>query len=276
LDLGLNMSYLLPIILFLALAVFSGGILTFLSVKFPGEASQIEIEVRNALPGLNCGVCGFAGCDEYASKAAKDKIAPNLCVPGGEKAALAISAITGVPFDSVKEVVAHVNCNGNYSATTDKYNYRGVLSCAASSLFFGGRSSCRDGCLGFGDCAEVCPSGAIKVLNGCAFVDEDICSGCMLCVKICPKNIIKPKPRYSPVSVSCSSKLTGKEARITCKNGCIACMRCEKTCEFNAIKITENRPKIDYDLCTDCGKCVEVCPVGCIKNSSLHKKQAAV
>jgi electron transport complex protein RnfB len=261
------MSFYLPIILFVALAVLSGGILTFLSIKFPGEASDIEISVRNALPGLNCGMCGFAGCDEYATKAAKDKIAPNLCVPGGAKAAAAISELTGVPYDSVKEVVAFVHCNGNYSATTDKYNYRGVLSCAASSLFYGGRSSCRDGCLGFGDCAEVCPSGALSVTNGCAHVDEALCSGCMLCTKICPKHIIVPKPKYAPVAVTCSSKLLGKDIRLVCKNGCIACKRCEKSCESGAVKVMDNFAKIDYSLCTNCGKCAEVCPVGCIKDA---------
>lgn len=268
------MSYLLPIILFLALAAFSGGILTFLSIKFPGEASESEIDVRKALPGLNCGVCGFAGCDEYAVKAVEDKIAPNLCVPGGEKAALAISAITGVSFDCVKEIVAHVNCNGNINATTDKYNYRGVLSCAASSLFYGGKGSCADACLGFGDCAEECPSGAIKIINGCAVIDENICAGCMLCVKICPKNIITPKSKYCSVAVSCSSKMSARETRATCKNGCIACKRCEKTCKYDAIKVIDNCAVIDYDLCTGCGECAEVCPVGCIENKRINKRKA--
>jgi len=266
------MNFLLPIILFLALAVIAGGILTYLSLKFPGEATESEIDVRNALPGLNCGMCGFAGCDEYAKKAVNDKIAPNLCVPGGEKTAAAISAITGVPYDSVKEVVAFVHCNGNYNATKDKYNYRGVLSCAASSLFYGGRSSCSDGCLGFGDCESVCPTGAIKVVNGCARVNDSICTGCMLCTKVCPKHIISPKPKGAPVSVACSSKLLGKQTRLTCKNGCIACKRCEKVCEFGAIKVTDNFAKIDYNLCTNCGKCAESCPVGCIVDSRMPEE----
>ncbi len=33
-----------------------------------------------------------------------------------------------------------------------------------------------------------------------------------------------------------------------------------------------NLAEIDYDKCTDCGKCAEVCPVGCIKTADYSGK----
>ena len=265
------MEYALPLILFACLAVFAGVLLTYLSHKFPGQATDDELSVRELLPGLNCGLCGFAGCDEYAKKAALEKIAPNLCVPGGTEVASAVSTVTGVAFDAVEERVACVACRGNYDVTADKYNYRGVLSCAASAQFYGGRSSCLDGCLGFGDCAKACQYDAIHVVNGCAVVDPTKCTGCMLCAKACPKHIVFSKPKAASVFVACRSSASGRETRQTCKNGCIACRRCEKACENGAVTVIGNTAEINYALCSDCGKCAEVCPAGCIQQTLLHE-----
>ena len=46
------MEYVLPLILFAGLAVFAGVLLTYLSHKFPGQATDDELNVREALPGL--------------------------------------------------------------------------------------------------------------------------------------------------------------------------------------------------------------------------------
>lgn len=259
------MEYALPIILFTVLAVVAGAVLTYLSHKFPGESTDTELKVREALPGLNCGMCGFAGCDEYAKKAATGNIAPNMCVPGGAKTAAAVSAVTGVAYDAVVEMAAYVRCRGNYNATRDKYDYRGVQTCAASAQFYGGRSSCRDGCLGFGDCAAVCPNGAITVENGCASIDRTKCTGCLLCSRACPKKLIIGVPRTAKVAVTCHSRTAAKETRQTCTNGCIACRRCEKACPNGAITVNENFAEIDYTKCSSCGKCAEVCAFGVIK-----------
>ncbi len=258
------MEFILPVALFFVIAAFAGILLFYLSNKFPGQETDSTIEIRNVLPGLNCGVCGFAGCDDYAKSCAIDGTPPNLCIPGGKDTADAISTLTRIPYDEMKDLIAFVHCRGNYDATHDKYNYRGVLSCAASSQFYGGRSSCHDGCLGFGDCVEVCPSDAIAIVNGCAVVDRNKCTGCMLCAKICPKHIIFGESKNATVIVACRSKATGRETRLTCKNGCISCKRCEKACNFNAIKVHDNFATINQALCTSCGECVKVCPVKCI------------
>ena len=54
-----------------------------------------------------------------------------------------------------------------------------------------------------------------------------------------------------------------------CKNGCIACGKCQKTCPHGAISIIDNLAVIDYSKCTACGECVKVCPTGCIQTGNF-------
>ena len=45
-----------------------------------------------------------------------------------------------------------------------------------------------------------------------------------------------------------------------CSVGCIGCKMCEKVCEFDAVKVTDNVAYIDTTKCTNCGACAEKCP----------------
>jgi len=47
-------------------------------------------------------------------------------------------------------------------------------------------------CTGCGACAEVCPVGAIALVDGKARVDEELCTGCGACVDACPEGAIQP------------------------------------------------------------------------------------
>jgi len=263
------MEFILPILIFVVLAIAAGVILTSLAKKFPGKSTDDEVAVRECLPGLNCGVCGYAGCDEYAHKLVTERVAPNACKPGGVAVAKKISDLTGIPFSGVDQQVAVVHCSGSYISTTDKYDYRGALSCAASARFYGGRTSCVFGCIGLGDCVDICPNGAIKVENGCAKVNPSLCTGCMMCASRCPKGIISAVPKSASIYTLCHSTANAKETIKVCKTGCISCKRCEKACPYGAIKVTNNFPEIDYSLCQNCGKCVEVCPRGCLLKLEL-------
>ena len=44
------------------------------------------------------------------------------------------------------------------------------------------------------------------------------------------------------------------------EKGCIRCGLCADNCPAGAIKLENNVPQIDYDVCTNCGTCRDACP----------------
>lgn len=242
------------------------GILLALFIRFFGiEEDEKAKNIRACLPGINCGACGFKGCDDYAAALAQGKAKPNLCIPGAEDTAEKLGEILGIEIEPPKDVVAFVHCNGVCDATVKKAVYDGIGSCKAASMLYGGPDACRYGCLGCGDCAAVCASNAICISDGIARVDTRLCVGCGMCVDTCPKKIISMVPQETATVVYCSNKDKGADARKACKNACIACKKCEKACPHSAIAVINNCAVIDYEKCTGCKECVKECPTGCLK-----------
>ena len=246
-------------------ALILGVLLAVISHFFAVEEDQKVKAVRACLPGVNCGACGYKGCDDYAAAVADGSAKPNLCVPGAEATAKELGEILGVEVEAPADVVAFVHCNGNCEATTKKASYDGITSCKAASMLYGGPDACKYGCLGLGDCAAACPAGAICLKDGIAHVDTSKCLGCGLCETVCPKHIISMIPQETEAVVMCSNTDKGAEARKVCKNACIGCMKCKKVCPHDAITVTNNLAKIDYDKCEGCGLCAKACPTGCMK-----------
>ena len=242
------------------------ALLLVLLIKFFGIEEDEKVKnIRACLPGINCGACGYKGCDDYASAIAEGRAKPNLCVPGTASVANEIGEILGIEVEAPKDVVAFVHCNGVCDATSKKAVYDGIESCKAASMLYGGPGSCRYGCLGCGDCTAVCPANAICVTDGVAHVDTRKCLGCGVCVAACPKKIISLVPQETAAAVFCSNKDKGADARKVCKNACIACKKCEKICPNGAITVVNNCAVIDYSKCTGCKECVAGCPTGCLK-----------
>ena len=249
----------------LVLGILLALFISFFSVK----EDEKEKKIRECLPGINCGACGFTGCNEYAKALANDEAKPNLCIPGAENTAKQLGEILGVEVEEPKDVVAFVHCNGTCNVATEKAIYQGVESCKARTMLYGGSKGCSYGCFGCGDCAKVCVSNAIFIEDGIARVDTSKCVGCGLCVKQCPQKIISMVPQQTKTAVFCNSRDKGAEARKVCQNACIACKKCEKACPHEAISVINNLAVIDYEKCTGCGMCAECCPTGCIKKVSF-------
>ncbi len=233
----------------------------FMGVKVnPNEA-----KVRDCLPGANCGACGFSGCDAYAKAVAEGNAPANLCRPGGADTVAAISEVLGIEAEASDPVVAFVHCGGDCEKQKAKEIYQGLNSCAAAKMLYGGKGACLYGCLGCGDCATVCTSDAICIVNGIAKVDPRKCVGCGLCAAKCPNKLITLVPMAEKAVITCSNHEKGAVVRKECTNGCIGCMKCQKNCPAEAITVENNLAKIDYEKCIGCGKCAEDCPVGCLK-----------
>lgn len=175
--------------------LFIGLFLGAASIKFKVEIDEREEAVLAALPGNNCGGCGFPGCSGLAAAIAKGEAAVNTCPVGGDPVGKKIAEIMGVEAQDSARMVAYVQCQGDCDKTTVDYEYHGVEDCRMLSFVpNGGAKSCNYGCLGYGTCVQVCPFDAIQVVNGVAKVDKEACKACGKCVEACPKHLISLIP----------------------------------------------------------------------------------
>ncbi|NLV67933.1 MAG: RnfABCDGE type electron transport complex subunit B [Spirochaetes bacterium] len=265
------MQFAIPVAIVVGIGLLSGVILTVAAKFMAVQEDERAIEITGLLPGANCGACGFAGCADYAAALAADgSIATNLCTPGGNSVAMALSEFLGIEFEGAQAKVAIVKCSGTREKTNYAMDYQGYQNCTANKLFYRGRGSCAKACLGFGDCVKVCDYGAIYIENGIAVVNRERCVGCGACAKVCPNKLIEIVPDNMRVVVGCSSVDKGSVTKDLCSIGCIACMLCEKACKFDAIHVIDNHAVIDYTKCTNCTLCVKACPVKVIH---LHPKK---
>ena len=229
---------------------------------FKVQVNEKALEVRDVLPGNNCGACGFPGCDGLAEAIANGKAPVNACPVGGSVVADKVAEIVGGTAEEIVRKIAVVNCGGDCEKAADLYNYMGPRSCmAASSAPNGGPKACTFGCLGFGDCIRACEFCAISIINGIAYIDKEKCVSCGKCIDTCPRNIIKFVPYDKNHIIKCNSKDRGPAVKSVCETGCISCTLCVRNCPEAAITMEDNLPVIDYEKCTDCGTCKEKCPM---------------
>lgn len=254
------MDILTPIIIVGVIGLLAGVVLAVASIVMAVPKDEKAEALEAVLPGANCGACGYSGCPGYAAAMAKGEASPGLCSPGGAAVAAQCGEILGSGAVEMTRKAAVVHCMGSADNTQDKMIYDGLSSCSAAVQLAGGASSCRFGCLALGDCAAACGYGAVEVCNGVALVDPEKCVACGKCVGACPKGLIHLAPVKPRAVVRCSSCDKGKATMQSCKVGCIGCMKCQKTCEFEAVTVKNGLAQVDPEKCTGCGKCAEACP----------------
>lgn len=252
-----------------AVGIILGLLLGVAAKKFEVEVDEKEIQVREALPGNNCGGCGFPGCDGLAHAIAAGEAPVNGCPVGGAPVGEKIAAIMGVEAGTSDRQVAFVKCSGTCDKAEVKYNYYGITDCRQAAAVPGqGDKACSYGCMGLGTCERTCPFDAIHVINGIAYVEKEKCVACGKCIAVCPKNIIELVPYENSFMVACNSKDKGKDVKAVCQAGCIGCSMCVRVCEDDAVHVENNLAKIDYSKCTNCGKCAAKCPSKVIVNKN--------
>ena len=73
-----------------------GLFLGIAGIKFKVDVDEREEAVLAALPGNNCGGCGYPGCSGLAAAIAKGEAPVNACPVGGEPVGKKIGEIMGV------------------------------------------------------------------------------------------------------------------------------------------------------------------------------------
>lgn len=240
------------------------------------EDPRIEL-VEKAMPGANCGGCGYAGCHAFADTAVK---APNLdkhyCPVGGNDVMQKVAAILGYEVKAKTPMVAVVRCNGTCENRPKTNVYDGLLTCKVKASLYSGDTACIYGCLGCGDCVAACQFGALSMdpTTGLPVVDEAKCTACGACTKACPKKLIELRnkgPRGMRVYVSCRNQDKGPAAKKACAAACIGCGLCAKTCTHGAIVFENNLAYIDFTKCKLCRECEAVCTTEAIHGVGFPK-----
>lgn len=254
------------------LGLLFAGLLGFAHTKLKVEEDPEVAEIEDVLPGLDCGACGYPGCQQCAKAMVAGEASPDSCVPGGEEVAEQVADILGVEISAEpgKAKLAVVHCGAGTEEKKRSGEYEGVKSCRTAELTTGGDLKCEYGCLGYGDCAEACPFDAIEMEDGLPFVDPDACTACGTCVEVCPRDIITIEEidlAGDFVKVACNSEDDGTVIREKCEVGCISCGLCEKMGPEGVFNVEDNLSRMDYsevDEDADFDTIIDKCPPGCI------------
>ncbi len=241
-----------------------GLFLTYVGKKYYVEVDQKLLEIKNTLPGANCGGCGFPGCERFAEEVFKGNAPVSGCTVGGHSVAEKIANILGKEAKVTVPRVAVVQCVGDRNVAKRISEYHNeIYSCSALDLL-GGDKGCVYGCLGLGDCVKVCLFDAIKMgENGLPVIDEEKCTACGACVKACPRRIITLIPKTQKIYLGCVSPERGTDVSKVCTKGCIGCSLCSRVVPEGMIVMEGFLPKIHTEKVDEYEKlnpAVEKCP----------------
>ncbi len=276
----MSSTVLLTIAMLSALGLLAAVILYFVAQKFKVVEDPRIDTVTEALPGANCGGCGYTGCRAFAETLVQAESFEGLnCPVGGAETMGRIAVILDRQPVAVEPKVAVVRCHGTPENATRTSFYDGAVSCRVAHSLYGGQTACQYGCLGCGDCVAACKFDAMymdPVTELPVIVDEK-CVACGACVKACPRNIIELRKRNKKdrkIFISCVNKDKGGPARKACKVACIGCGKCMKVCPYEAITMENNLAFIDSFKCRLCRKCVDECPTGAILEIGFPVKES--
>lgn len=147
-----------------ALALLAGLALSYAYRSLPAQPSNLIEQVNDLLPQTQCAQCGYPGCRPYATAVVEEKIAINLCPPGGDETVRRLADLLGreaLPLEEKRP--------GSRS-----------IAVIDESL-----------CIGCTHCRSACPVDAIVGTNHLMHsVINAECTGCELCIAPCPVDCI--------------------------------------------------------------------------------------
>lgn len=232
---------------------------------FVYEDPRID-EVEDLLPKANCGACGTPGCRPFAEKLVKGEVDPGLCTVNPKDTNRVIADFLGVAMGAHEKRIARLACAGGSHVAYIRASYAGLDSCRGAALVSGGGKGCAWGCLGMGDCADVCDFDAIRLdVHGLPVVDAEKCTACGDCAEVCPKDLFEIHPVGHRLWVACKNREFGDKAEAQCEVICTACERCAVDSPEGLITITDNLAVVDYSKNRLASRvAIERCPTGAI------------
>ncbi len=262
-----DISHILITVAFMTcLGVILSTLLVFANKKlWVFEDPRID-EVEELLPSTNCGACGTAGCRPFAEALIAGEIEPANCTVNSAEATDEIAEYLGVDAGDVVKRVARLACAGGTHVAKSKAHYDGMDTCRAAALINGGPKLCNWGCIGLGECSDVCDQDAITMnSHGLPIVNPEKCTACNDCVEICPKGLFSIEPVNQQLWVACKNLIHGDAAEAECEVACNACERCVVDSPDDLIVMVDNLAIINYEknhLASPVA--AERCPTGAI------------
>ena len=251
------------------MAVLGTALATLLAVAsrrlYVYEDPRIE-KVEELLPHSNCGACGTAGCRNYAEKVEAGELKPGKCTVNSPQQNIGIADLIGVELGQEEKRVARLACAGGKHVAAMRARYEGLASCRAANAVGGNGKACSWGCMGLGDCADVCDFDAIAMNTyGLPVVDTEKCTACGDCVDICPKGLFSLHAISHQLWIACKNKADGDTAEQQCGVACTACGRCVVDAPDGLITLNQNLAVIDYAQNAYATRTpTERCPTGAI------------
>lgn len=273
--------FLYTILVTTIVGFFTAILLFWVAKQFHVDEDPRIDQVNHALPGANCGGCGFPGCRNFAQNCVNAKSLEKLyCPVGGNETMAKVAKILGFEATEKVPTIAVLRCSGSPDLRPKHSHYDGPMSCAVAHTLFRGETGCQYGCMWFGDCVKACKYSAMKIDEATRLpvIIEENCIACGACAKACPRQLIEMRhkgPKGRRVFVSCRNEDKGNVASKHCKVACIGCGRCVKECPFEAITMINHLAYIDFTKCKLCRKCVAVCPTKAIHEVNFPPRQAA-
>ena len=262
---ALFLNILIALVLAGVLAALVGGFVTLAS-KGGAKKDKALLQAENALPGLNCGTCGYVSCQAYVKALYAKEAKLDFCLPGGEKLSKNLAKILGIEVSYKEEKsVVQVHCRGRKVNAAYRFDYRGLDDCTALHLLFGGDKECKFSCLGQGSCIKVCPTGAVRVDDdGCVWVERKLCTDCGKCLDVCPTGVMRSIPRNADYVIACNSTDKAEAVVSYCKVGCTACRACEKRAPEGGFEVDNHLARINYRRRGERWPAETACPTRCI------------
>ncbi|MCX7025739.1 MAG: 4Fe-4S binding protein [Spirochaetes bacterium] len=239
----------------------------FFSLRSLNEGESKRSGQRKT-PGWNCGRCGHPTCARFVEAVASNEPVWGAC-PFDEGFG------RGKPGDgAVPEKTAVVRCSGVEGAAAPSYTYTGQRRCRVAIVYFDGHRVCPDACLGFGDCAEACPNGAIRIEDGIAVVVPERCTACGICVSSCPKLLIDIVPLDSRF-IACRSRAPASKKRLSCSAGCDACRICEHHSMNGEFSVHDNLAAVNPSAKGEWQAISDKCPRSVIRPADRRSRRTA-